>query len=441
MSPARLVVGAALASALMFALVACAQPEAPDEAAEYGPAPQLNEPESGLLPVINTARPVGWAEGAAPTAPEGFVVTRYAEGLEHPRWLYVLPNGDVLAAESSTRRASGDGLMSWIKNQVQRGAGALNGSADRITLLRDSDGDGAADVRNVFAHGLNQPFGMALIGEDFYVANTDALVRFAYSDGARRVNGAGEAVLALPHREGDNGHWTRNLIASADGAKLYIAIGSASNIADYGMEAEEGRAAIWEYDVASGEARVFASGLRNPVGMGFQPMTGALWVSVNERDMLGEQLAPDYMTSVREGGFYGWPYSYFGSHVDERVSPQDAELVARAIAPDFALGAHTASLGLNFYSAEAFPARYFGGAFVGQHGSWNRRERSGYKVVFVPFDDGAPQGEVEDFLTGFLNARGEAQGRPVGVVTDASGALLVADDVGDIIWRVAYAPS
>jgi glucose/arabinose dehydrogenase len=422
-------------------LCACSLPQVWYEAAEFGPAPLLSDPDSPLLPVINTARPVGWAADAAPTAPDGFIVTRYGEGLSHPRWLYVLPNGDVLVAETSSRPASGDGLMSWIKNQVQRGAGALHDSADRITLLRDSNGDGAVDVRNVFAHGLNQPFGMALIGDDFYVANTDALVRFQYSTGARRLNGAGEEVLALPHRDGDNGHWTRNLAVSPDGSKIYVAVGSASNIADYGMEAEEGRAAIWEYDLASGEARVFAGGLRNPVGMDFEPETGALWVSVNERDMLGDQLAPDYMTSVRDGGFYGWPYSYFGAHVDERVSPQDAELVARAIAPDFALGAHTASLGLEFYSGEAFPARYRGGAFVGQHGSWNRRDPSGYKVVFAPFEAGAPQGEIEDFLTGFLNARGEAQGRPVGVVTDGAGALLVADDVGDIVWRVAYAPS
>jgi glucose/arabinose dehydrogenase len=279
---------------------------------------------------------------------------------------------------------------------------------------------------------------MALVGGYLYVANTDAVLRFAYTDGAVRVTGEGERILELPYREGDNGHWTRNLLASPDGSKLYVSVGSASNIADYGMEAEEGRAAIWEFNLDGSGARVFASGLRNPVGMDWAPDPYTLWVAVNERDMLGDNLVPDYITSVRDGAFYGWPYSYFGQNVDERVQPQNPELVARAIAPDYALGAHTASLGLMFYEFDAIPERYWNGAFIGQHGSWNRRERVGYKVVFVPFAGGVPNGDAEDFLTGFLNERGEAQGRPVGVEMDRTGALLVADDVGNIVWRVAY---
>jgi glucose/arabinose dehydrogenase len=423
--------------AAALAVAACAQPAPPiDET--YGADPHLPDPRSGVLPTVNPARAVGWPEGAGPVAPEGFVVTRFAEGLAHPRWIYLLPNGDVLVAESSTRPSRGGGLMDWIRNAVQRRAGALDESADRITLLRDSDGDGDVDARHVFAENLNQPFGMALAGDHFYVGNTDAVVRFPYTPDATRLEGAGETVLQLPYREGDNGHWTRNLIASADGSKLYVAVGSASNIADYGMEAEEGRAAIWELNLDGSGARVYASGLRNPVGMDWAPETGALWVAVNERDMLGDNLVPDYMTSVRDGGFYGWPWYYFGATRDERVAlPENARIQA-PIAPDYALGAHTASLGLHFYTADMLPERFRNGAFVGQHGSWNRSERVGYKVVFTPFAGGQPSGGVEDFLTGFLNARGEAQGRPVGVAADSTGALLVADDVGNIVWRVAY---
>ncbi len=419
------------------ALAACGQ-AAPLADQGYGRDPQLPAPRSGPLPTINPARAGAWPEGAAPVAPEGFVVTRYAEALAHPRWIYVLPNGDVLVAESSTRPARGDGIVSWIANMVQRRAGALADSADRITLLRDVDGDGDVDQRHVFAENLNQPFGMALVGEHFFIANTDAILRFPYVPDAVRVNGAGERVLSLPFREDDNGHWTRNLIANPEGTKLYVAVGSSSNIADNGMEAEEGRAAIWEFNPDGSGARVFASGLRNPVGMDWAPDANSLWVVVNERDMLGDNLVPDYMTNVREGGFYGWPYSYFGQNVDARVRPQRPDLVATAIAPDYALGAHTASLGLHFYTYDALPEHYWNGAFIGQHGSWNRREHAGYKVVFVPFVEGVPSGAPEDFLTAFLNERGEAQGRPVGVAMDRTGALLVADDVGNIIWRVAY---
>ncbi len=403
----------------------------------YGANPQLPSPNGGLLPTINTAKAVGWPADAAPRAPDGMVVSRYAESLQHPRWIYVLPNHDVLVAESSTLPARGGGFVGWIRNNVQRGAGALAESANRITLLRDRDLDGDVDERHVFAENLNQPFGMALIGDDLYIANTDAVLRFRYVTGALRIEGAGEVVLRLPYREGDNGHWTRALVANANGSKLYVAVGSSSNIADEGMEAEEGRAAIWEFNPDGSEARVFASGLRNPVGMDWAPVSGALWVAVNERDMLGDNLVPDYMTSVRDGGFYGWPYYYYGGNRDERVAIPENVRLQTPIAPDYALGAHTASLGLHFYRGAALLERFRSGVFVGQHGSWNRSEPAGYKVIYVPFANGAPAGPPEDFLTGFLNERGEAQGRPVGVAEDATGALLVADDVGDIVWRVA----
>lgn len=411
---------------------------APPIETTYGPDPELPAPQTGPLPVVEIADAAGWADAAAaPTAPAGFAVTRFAEGLAHPRWLYVLPNGDVLVAESATRPSRGGGVEGFVRNMVQRRAGAIEDSADRITLLRDADGDGDVDARHVFAENLNQPFGMALVGGHFYVGNTDAVVRFAYAPGATALSGAPETVLRLPHREGDNGHWTRNVLASEDGSKLYVAVGSASNAGDDGMEVEAGRAAIWQFNPDGSEARVYASGLRNPVGMDWAPGGRTLWVAVNERDMLGDNLVPDYMTGVREGGFYGWPYYYWGANRDERIAiPANVRLQA-PVAPDYALGAHTASLGLMFYRGEAFPDRYRGGAFIGQHGSWNRREPSGYKVAFVPFANGRPSGAAEDFLTGFLDARGRAQGRPVGVAMDRTGALLVADDVGDIVWRVA----
>lgn len=422
--------------AVAFALAACSQPAPPAEHG-YGADPQLPAPQSNVLPTVNTADAIGWAEGAAPTAQEGFTVTRFAENLDHPRWLYLLPNGDVLVAESSTRPQEGGGIMGWIRNQIQRSAGALNESADRITLLRDSDGDGNVDARHVFAENLNQPFGIVLVGEHLYVGNTDAVVRFRYTPNSVRAPGQPETVLELPYRDGDNGHWTRNIVANADGTKLYVSVGSSSNIADYGMEAEEGRAAIWEMNPDGTQVRIFASGLRNPVGMSWEPTTNALWTVVNERDMLGDNLVPDYMTHVEAGAFYGWPYYYWGDHRDERVEiPANVRLQAPT-APDFALGAHTASLGLHFYTGTVLPEQYRGGAFIGQHGSWNRSELVGYRVAYVPFANGRPSGEVQDFLTGFLNASNQAQGRPVGVATDRTGALLVADDAGNIIWRVA----
>jgi glucose/arabinose dehydrogenase len=422
---------------LTLALAACGGGAPPTDQG-YGPNPQLPAPEKGgPIPTLEAAEAVGWPEGAAPVAPAGFTVRRYAENLAHPRWLYVLPNGDVLVAESSTLARRGGGIEGWIANRMQRRAGALGGSANRITLLRDADGDGDVEARHAFAENLNQPFGMALVGDYFYVGNTDAVVRFRYTPGAVRVTGDPETVLELPHRE-NNGHWTRSLAVAPDGSKLYVAVGSATNIGDDGMEVEQGRAAIWEFNPDGSEARIYASGLRNPVGLEFEPHSGVLWTAVNERDMLGDNLVPDYMTSVRDGAFYGWPYYYYGDHRDDRVEvPANVRLQAPT-APDYALGAHTASLGLHFYGADALPERYWNGVFIGQHGSWNRRAPAGYKVIYVPFADGRPSGGVQNFLTGFLNARGQAQGRPVGVTADRTGALLVADDVGNIVWRVSY---
>ena len=407
----------------------------------YGPSPNLPAPEKSLIPTVDIAPAKGWRTGQKPTAASGLKVEAFATGLDHPRWLYVLPNGDVLVAESNAPadRDNRKGVKGFAMKKVMEEAGAAVPSANRISLLRDGDGDGIAETRTPFLQGLNSPFGMALVGDDLYVANTDAIVRFDYREGATKIAGKGERKFDLPAGP-INHHWTKNIIASRDGKKLYATTGSNSNIAENGMEAEELRAAILEFDLASGASRVYASGLRNPNGLAWNETTGALWVTVNERDELGDNLVPDYMTSVQEGGFYGWPWSYFGQHVDERVEPQRPELVAKAIVPDYALGPHTASLGLAFLnSGNALPERYRGGAFVGQHGSWNRSAKSGYKVIYVPFQNGKPSGMPEDILTGFLNSDGEANGRPVGVAFDKSGALLVADDVGNVVWRVSAA--
>ncbi|MDQ3195566.1 MAG: sorbosone dehydrogenase family protein [Pseudomonadota bacterium] len=408
--------------------------------AGIGAEPRLPAPNPSLIPVVNIAPAIGWAQGEKPTAAAGFVVNAYASGFDHPRWLHVLPNGDVLVAETNAppRPEDGKGIKGWVMGLVMKRAGAAVPSANRITLLRDADGDGSAETRSVFLQGLNSPFGMALVGDVLYVANTDAIVRFAYKKGATEITEAGVKVADLPGGP-LNHHWTKNVIASRDGSKLYATVGSNSNVAENGMTAERGRAAIWEIDAKTGAHRIFASGLRNPNGLSWQPHSGALWTAVNERDEIGSDLVPDYITSVRAGGFYGWPYSYYGQHVDERVQPQMPDLVANAIAPDYALGPHTASLGLVFYEGKLLPARYSGGAFIGQHGSWNRNPPSGYKVIFVPFADGRPSGPPEDVLTGFLNAEGDALGRPVGVAVDKAGALLVADDVGNIVWRVTPA--
>jgi glucose/arabinose dehydrogenase len=420
-----------------FLMTACRDEPALPEEATIGPNPTLPEPRATLIPTVKVAAARGWPEGGKPEAARGLTVGAFAGGLDHPRWLYVLPNGDVLVAETNKPQGSGGkkGIVSWVTGLVMGKAGAGVPSADRITLLRDANGDGIAETRSVFLKDLHSPFGMALVGSDFYVANTDAILRFPYTDGATEIREAGVKLADLPGMP-FNHHWTKNIIASQDGTKLYATVGSNSNVGENGIEAEENRAAILEVEIATGKTRLFASGLRNPNGLGWEPTTGTLWTVVNERDEIGPDLVPDYLTSVREGGFYGWPYSYYGQHVDQRVKPQKPDLVAQATVPDYALGAHTASLGLTFSGGSLLPERLRNGVFVGQHGSWNRDPPSGYKVIFVPFEGGKPAGQPEPVLTGFLNKEGEALGRPVGVAMDKAGALLVADDVGNIVWRV-----
>lgn len=402
-----------------------------------GPDPVLPAPQRSLIPTVNIAPAVGWADDARPTPAAGFAVNAFARGLDHPRTLYVLPNGDVLVAETNAPAKPEDdsGIKGAVIKAVMKKAGAGVQTANRIVLLRDADGDGVAETRTVFIDGLHSPFGMALVGDTFYVADTDALLRFPYTPGATAITAAPTRLAELPAGP-INHHWTKALAASRDGSKLYVGVGSNSNVAENGMAAEKDRAAVLEIDAATGATRVFASGLRNPTALAFEPQSGALWAVVNERDELGNDLVPDYLTSVRQGAFYGWPYSYFGQHVDTHVEPQDPALVARAIAPDYALGSHVAPLGLAFYAGGLLPARYRHGAFIGLHGSWNRRPKSGYKLVFVPFADGRPAGPIEDVLGGFVNQDGDAQGRPVGVAVDARGAVLLADDVGNAVWRV-----
>ena len=429
---------AILTGALLLPLAGCHDPQDTATADQsYGPSPTLPAPQSSLIPTINVATATTWPDGAKPIAAYGMAVAAFASGLDHPRTVYVLPNGDVLVAETNAppKPDDGKGIRGWAQHFFQKQAGAVTPSANRITLLRDGDGDGVAETRSVFISGLNSPFGMALVGEDFYVADTDAILKFPYREGDTKISAPGVKLADLPAGR-INHHWTKDLAASPDGSKLYATVGSNSNVGENGIEAEKDRAAVLEVDRASGKTRVFASGLRNPNGPSWQPQSGELWVAVNERDELGDDLVPDYMTSVKDGAFYGWPYSYYGQHVDVRVEPQQPDLVAKAIAPDYALGAHTASLGLTFNTGELFPSEMAGGAFIGQHGSWNRKPRSGYKVIFVPFSDGKPSGKPRDVLTGFLSDKGEAQGRPVGVRIDKQGALLVADDVGNTIWRV-----
>jgi glucose/arabinose dehydrogenase len=420
-----------------LALVGCGSSATLPVSAGTGPHPVLPPPSSSLIPTVLVADARGWAAGATPQPAAGAVVTAFATGLDHPRSLYVLPNGDVLVAETNAPPKPEDnkGIKGWFFKRFQRKAGAAVPSANRITLLRDADGDGVAETRSVLLDNLSSPFGMVLVGSTLYVANSDAVVRFPYVAGQLRITAPAARVVALPAGP-INHHWTKNVVANALGQKLYVSVGSNSNAAENGIEVEKERAAIWEVDIATGSHRVFASGLRNPVGMTWVPETQALWASVNERDELGSDLVPDYMTSVRDGGFYGWPYSYYGQNLDTRVDPQRLDLVASAIRPDYALGPHTASLGLVYAQRTALPAPFSNGMFVGQHGSWNRKPRSGYKVVFVPFANGQPSGQPIDVLTGFLDEGSNAQGRPVGVAIDARGALLVADDVGNVVWRV-----
>ncbi|MNF68343.1 Membrane bound L-sorbosone dehydrogenase [compost metagenome] len=429
-----------LVIALGAGLAACGETSRLQVSDGTGPSPRLPEPNKTLVPTVNIAPAIGWPQGAKPVAATGTQVAAFAEDLDHPRWLYVLPNGDVLVAETSAppKPEDGKGIRGWVMKKVMGRAGAGVPSANRITLLRDKDHDGVAETRTVFLQNLNSPFGMTLVGNDLYVADTDRLLRFHYESGDTQIKSPPIKVVDLPGGP-LNHHWTKNVIASKDGSKLYVTVGSNSNVAEHGMDKEEGRAAIWEVDRATGQQRIFASGLRNPNGMAWEPHSGALWTAVNERDEIGSDLVPDYITSVKDGAFYGWPYSYYGQHVDIRVEPQNPDLVAKAIAPDYAVGPHTASLGLTFAENSKLPPPFTQGAFIGQHGSWNRNPHSGYKVIFVPFSAGKPVGKPVEVLTGFLNDKEQAMGRPVGVVIDRQGDLLVADDVGNKVWRVSAA--
>ncbi len=405
-------------------------------ASGFGPSPDLPKPNHTLFPTVNIATPVGWSGTQAPSPAQGLAVTAYAKNLNHPRWLYKLPNGDILVAESNSPKTDVKTVKSRIAGFVMGKAGAGVASPNRIILLRDTSGNGTVNTRTVFLDHLYSPFGMALIGNDLYVANANEIVRFSYHDGDTQIKTPGTKVVDLP--AGYNHHWTKNLLASPDGSFLYVTIGSNSNVADNGMEVEEGRARIDKLDLSTGKLTPYATGLRNPNGLAFEPDTGALWVAVNERDEIGSDLVPDYITAVKEGAFYGWPYSYYGQHVDSRVSPQRPDLVAQAVVPDYAVGAHTASIGIAFsHDATQLPDAWRHGLFVAQHGSWNRRPKSGYKVIYVPFADGQPAGMPIDVLTGFLTSdEAHVHGRPVGLALDRSGALLVADDVGNVVWRV-----
>jgi glucose/arabinose dehydrogenase len=425
---------------IMLAVLTACGPDQQEVTVEQtiGPNPVLPEPEREWLPTVHVAEAVGWPADRLPVAVEGMTVTAYAADLVHPRWLYTLPNGDVLVAETNAppRPDQGGGIRGWFVDFFQSRAGATTPSANRITLLRDENGDGTVDLRTAFLEGLNSPFGMSLVDNTFYVANTDAVLAFEYQEGATAIEGSGRRIADLP--AGDlNHHWTKNIVAGLDGKLLYATVGSNSNVGENGLDKEENRAAILEIDPASGQSRIFAHGLRNPNGLAWESETGALWTVVNERDELGDNLVPDYLTSVTPDAFYGWPYSYFGQHVDERVEPGNPSLVAEAVRPDYSLGAHVAALGLTFSSGDLMPEKFRRGAFIGQHGSWNRSMRSGYNVVFVPFSAGKPSGMPVEVLGGFINEEDEAMGRPVGVTMAADGALLVADDVGNVVWRVA----
>jgi hypothetical protein len=412
---------------------------APEPAWGSAPAIPAAKPQ-GAIPTLKMPTAQGWARGQMPVAAPGLKVNAFASGLKHPRWIYVLPNGDVLVAEATNVERPPRSVFDYAMVSTLKRAAAMGVSANRITLLRDADGDGVAESRMLFAQGLKQPFGMTLVGPTLYVANSDGVVSFPYAEGQTSETGTGQKVFDLPGGP-INHHWTKNVVASPDRTKLYATVGSNSNAGENGLQNEIGRAAIWEYDLATGKTRIFASGIRNPNGIDFEPTTHVMWTVSNERDEIGNDLPPDFLTSVRDGAFYGWPWSYWGHNVDVRAKPANPQMVAKAIAPDFGLGAHTASLGLTFYTGAAFPASYRGGAFIGQHGSWNRKPLNGYQVVFIPFAGGQPQNAPQAFLTGFLDKHDKIQGRPVGVAVDRTGALLVADDVGGVVWRVTPTPA
>ena len=415
-----------------------------DRSSQIGPNPVLPAPQQYLIPPIHVAKVIGWQAGEAPTAPPGMRVQAFARDLNHPRNVALLPNGDVLVVESQAPKSDPvtrpkSPIVSWVQKFATGQSGEKpKGATNQITFIRDADGDGVPEQRSILIGQLNSPFGVVYADGYLYVAATDAILRYPYALGQSRITVAATRLTELPGGPIDH-HWTKSLTISPDGTLLYATVGSNSNITENGMEAEKNRAAVWEVERSTGRARVFGAGLRNPNSPNFYPGTNTLWVVVNERDELGPNLVPDYLTSVRDGGFYGWPYSYYGQHIDPRVKPQRPDLVARAISPDYALSSHVAALGLTFYTGSSLPAHYRGGAFIGEHGSWNRADFNGYKVAFVPFANARPSGMVEDFLTGFLTADGSVRGRPVGVTTDRTGALLVADDVGNVVWRVSAA--
>jgi hypothetical protein len=428
--------------ALLFAFIsglglAGCDDQGGDPSRQIGANPPLPPPQQYLVPPMQIAKVVAWGK-ETPTVPQGLQVHAMATGFEHPRSLYVLPNGDVLVVESNGPKAPiyrpKDLVTAWVKWL----AGADAEGANRITLLRDTNGDGVPETRTVFLDHLSSPFGVALVGGDLYVANTDAIIRYPYQEGQTSITALGTKLTDLPGGPIDH-HWTKSLLASPDGSKLYVGVGSNSNITENGIGAEYERAAIWEVDRMSGAHRIFASGIRNPTGLAWEPESGKLWAIANERDELGPDLVPDYLTSVKDGAFYGWPYSYYGQHLDPRVEPQRPDLVASAIPPDYALSSHVAPLGLAMYTGTGLGANYRGGAFVGEHGSWDRSPLNGYKVVFVPFSGGQPSGKAQDVVTGFLDAKNQARGRPVGLAVDRAGALLIADDLGNMVWRVSYA--
>jgi glucose/arabinose dehydrogenase len=423
---------------IFIALSCSTQQITTSEVSEYGSSPHLAEPAKQIIPKAKLPKMIGWKENEKPKAIDNLTVQAYGTHLKNPRWLYVLPNGDVLVAESSAPSAHDETstVKDRIRSKVQKKK--YGSSADQITLLRGVGASGQAQLQTLFLENLNSPFGMALIGNTLYVANTDSIVMFHYKEGQTKISDPPKKFIDLPGGE-INHHWTKNLIASPDGKKLYVSVGSNSNAGENGIDAEKNRACILVVDIQSKSSRVYASGLRNPVGMDFEPTTGELWTSVNERDELGDDLVPDYMTSVHEGDFFGFPFSYYGQHVDSRVKPQNPELVKSARVPDYALGSHTASLGLTFSKNQTLSDHFSQGAFIGQHGSWNRSQLVGYKVIFVPFQKGKPAGNPKNVVTGFLNDNGEAHGRPVGVAIDKQGALLVADDAGNTVWRVSKA--
>jgi len=438
-----------LASLALAPLAGCGPSQNIDPSQQVGPNPVLPEPREDLIAAVGVADNVGWKQGQTPTVPAGFHIAAMATGLSNPRNVLPLPNGDVLVVE--TQRVGSepidrpkDPIRDFIMSMAhgsgggsKETAGASGGPPQRITLLRDADGDGKPELKTVLLDHLNSPFGIAVLNGALYVADTDAVLRFPFTPGQTRITAPGEKVIDLPGGLIDH-HWTKSLTVSPDGSKLYVGVGSNSNIQERGPEAETNRAAIWEVDPKTGAYRVFASGLRNPNGLTFYPGSNTLWTVVNERDELGPNLVPDYMTSVRDGAFYGWPWSYYGQHVDPRPRPQRPDMVAKAIPPDYALSSHVAALGLAFYTGSSFPGLFRGGAFVGEHGSWNRTELNGYKVVFIRFAGGRPMGKPMTFVNGFIGPDGKARGRPVGVAVDRTGALLIADDVGNTVWRVSY---